>query len=58
MKKYIKPLLICSEIPHTQIAPLAANCQLNCNKNQIARFNKMQDTKAGDLRTDYGNKSQ
>ena len=57
-RKVIKWLVICSEIPHTQIQHYVATSQLNCNKIQVTGFHKMQDNRTGNLRTNFSNKSQ
>ena len=57
-RKDIKLLLICSEISHTQIPHHVATSQLNFDKVQITDFHKTRDNRAGNLRTDSGNKSQ
>ena len=46
-RKDIKLLVICSEIPHTQIPHHVATSQLNCDKIQITGFHKMRDNRAG-----------
>ena len=53
-----KLFAICSEVPHSQILHHVATSQLNRNKNQITCFHKTRDTRAGNLRTDYSNKTQ
>ena len=55
--KKIKLLVICSEIPHTQIPHHVATSQLNFDKIQITGFRKTQDNRARNLRTDSSNKS-
>ena len=54
----IKLLVICSEIPYTQIKHHMATSQLNCNKIQITGFCKARDNREGNLRIDSSNKSQ
>ena len=56
-RKDIKLLVICSEIPHTQIPHHVATSQLNFDKIQITGFRKTQDNRARNLRTDSSNKS-
>ena len=51
-------LVICSEIPHTQVLHHVETSQLNCDKIQITGFRKTQENRAGNLRTDFSNKSQ
>ena len=57
-RKDIKLLVICSEIPHTQIPHHVGTNQLNFDKFQMTGFRKMRDNKAGNLRTDSGNDRQ
>ena len=57
-RKYIKLLVICSEIPHTQILHHMATSQLKCDKVGIPGFCKMRGNRAGNLRTDSSNKSE
>ena len=57
-RKDIKLLVICSEIPHTQIRHHAATSNLNFDKIQITGFCKTRDNIARNLRTDSSNKSQ
>ena len=54
-RKNIKLLVICSEIPYTQILHHVATSQLNCDKSQITGFQKMPDNTAGNFRTDSSN---
>ena len=51
-------LVICSEIPNTQIPHHETTSQLNYNKIQITGFHKTRDNRTGNLRTDSSNKSQ
>ena len=55
---HVKLFVICFENPHTQILHLVATNQLNHDKSQITGFHKMQDTRAGNPRTESSNKSQ
>ena len=55
-KKDIKLLVICSEIPHTQIPDHVTTSQLNFYKIQITSFRKTQDNRTRNLRTDSRNK--
>ena len=57
-RKDIKLLVICSEIPHTQIPHHVTTSQLNFYKIQITGFRKTQDNRTRNLRTDSSNKSQ
>ena len=57
-RKDIKLLVICSEIPHTQIPHHVTTSQLNFDKIQITGFRKTRDNRIRNLRTDYSNKSQ
>ena len=54
----MKLLVICSEIPHTQIPYHVATSQLSFDKIQITGFRKTRDNRAGNLKTDLSNKSQ
>ena len=51
-KKYLKLLVICSEIPNTQIPHHVTTSQLNFDKIQITDFRKMRDSRTRNLRTD------
>ena len=51
-KKYLNLLVICSEIPNTQIPHHVTTSQLNFDKIQITDFRKMQDSRTRNLRTD------
>ena len=51
-RKDIKLLVICSEIPHTQIPHHVTTSQLNFDKIQITDFRKMRDSRTRNLRTD------
>ena len=57
-RKDIKLLVICSEIPHTQIPHHVATSQLNFDKIQITGFRKTRDNRTRNLRTNSSNKSQ
>ena len=57
-KKDIKLLVICSEIPQTQIPHHVTTSQLNFDKIQITGFRKTRDNRTRNLRIDSSNKSQ
>ena len=57
-RKDIKLLVICSYIPHSQVSNHVVTGQLNFDKIQITDFRKTRNNRAGNLRTDSGNKSQ
>ena len=57
-KKNLKLLVICSEIPNTQIPHHVTTSQLNFDKIQITDFRKTRDNRTRNLRTDSSNKSQ
>ena len=48
----IKLLVICSEIPHTQIPHHVTTSQLNFDEIQITSFRKARDNRGGNLKTD------
>ena len=57
-RKDIKLLVIYSYIPHSQVSNHVVTGQLNFDKIQITDFRKTRNNRAGNLRTDSGNKSQ
>ena len=57
-RKDIKLLVICFEIPHTQIPYHLATSLLNIDKTQITGFRKTRDNRTRNLRIDSSNKSQ
>ena len=57
-KKNLKLLVICSEIPNTQIPHHVTTSQLSFDKIQITDFRKTRDNRTRNLRTDSSNKSQ
>ena len=57
-KKNLKLLVICSEIPNTQIPHHVTTSQLNFDKIQITDFRKTRDNRTRNLRRDSSNKSQ
>ena len=57
-RKDIKLLVICSEIPHTQIPHHVTTSQLNFDKIQITGFRKTRENRTRNLRTDSSNKRQ
>ena len=56
-RKDVKLLVICSDIPHSQVSNHGATGQLNFDKIQVTGFRKTRDNRADNLRTDSGNKS-
>ena len=57
-RKDIKLLVICSKIPHTQILHDVGTSQLNFDKIQVNGFCKTREKRAGNVTTDFSNKSQ
>ena len=53
--KYVKLLVICSEISHTPILHHVSTSQLNSDKIQLTGSSKAWDNRAGDHRTDSSN---
>ena len=55
---HVKLYVIYFKISHTQILHQVATSWLNFDKSKIIRLHKMRDTRAGDSRTEFSNKSQ